>query len=104
LTTLNKIGHSLNVTNAALETRGGAVLLIPFNLEYELGLIEKQVKRLAELTTIASSSPIKAELTELVRYMKVEVACLRHGLKEHFGICDENSQGAARDTKLSDSA
>jgi hypothetical protein len=73
-------------------------LAIPIDLEYDLGLIEKQIKRIAELTEVVTYGPIKTELTDLVRRLRLEAACLRQGLGQHFGTsADKGSLGIANE-------
>jgi hypothetical protein len=76
------------------------VLAIPIDLEYHLGLIEKQLKRVAQLADVAPYGPTKMQLADLVRRLELEAACLRHGLETHFAkYIDKGGTGSVTEQK-----
>ncbi len=67
---------------------------IPIDLEYDLGLMEKQLRKLAELVEITSPVPIKAQVTDLIRRLQLELKCVRHGLERHLAAPSSEREGA----------
>ena len=59
-------------------------MAIPIDLEYDLGLMEKQLKKLAELAGVTSPRPTKTQMTDLIKRLQLELKCVRHGLEVHL--------------------
>lgn len=59
-------------------------MAIPIDLEYDLGVMEKQLKKLAELAEIISPRPANTQMVDLIRRLQLELRCVRHGLEMHL--------------------
>jgi hypothetical protein len=64
---VRSLGRDVEITSSAL-TR---------NLEFQLGLMEKQIKRVAELARFLPFKDQQEEMHRLVKQLDVEVKCLK---------------------------
>ncbi len=75
--------------------------VLPFDLEYQLGLMEKQIKRIAEFGRFLPFADQREELNRLAVNLNVTARYLRWHLSGRAGIRIQNGPDAEERTRSS---